>query len=268
METVIKGLIFGFCFFAFQVTIALPLSAATEEDKADEVTDTSKSTNRSSAVKLRVIAVNPSKERPQTVPIKIYLPKEVIPDDIIEMGELKAGYDSEKGLYYAFSDGVKLKPQETRVFEVKLEDVWRMGGEKIQRVREQTQRAVKYLENTEYFGKAKVIADSIDKRLNEIEVKQNDESISREEHIGAYRVNQMIMDRIEKDVNLLEKMLITAGGPPSVEFLKESVFERNKDLDKITAWKIILATIGFMGLLGFGFYLRWFLQIKDKREAG
>src|SRR3989338_2056602 len=79
-----------------------------------------------STIKLRVVAVNPSKEKPQTVPIKIFLPKEVIPDDIINMGDLKVGYDSSKGVYYAYSDGVELKPQETRVFEVHLEDIWRV----------------------------------------------------------------------------------------------------------------------------------------------
>jgi hypothetical protein len=47
-------------------------------------------------IKLRVVAVNPSKDKVQKVPIKIFLPKEVIPDDIVDMGELKVGYDSHK----------------------------------------------------------------------------------------------------------------------------------------------------------------------------
>jgi hypothetical protein len=87
-----------------------PVFAADEKQPVDD----------KASIKLRVVAVNPSKEKPQTVPIKIYLPKEVIPDDIIEMGVLKVGYDSNRGVYYAYSDGVELKPQETRVFEVLL----------------------------------------------------------------------------------------------------------------------------------------------------
>lgn len=220
-----------------------------------------------SGIKLRVVAVNPSKEKPQTVPIKIYLPKEVIPDDIIEMGELKVGYDSTKSVYYAYSDGVELKPQETRVFEVSLEDVWRFKDEEISKLKDQTARALKHLENTPHYGNAKAIVDSIDRRLNQIEVTQNDYSISREEHIGAYRVNLLTMEQIKQDISLIEKMLQNAGAPPSIEFLKDTVFEKKDDIERITAWKLILAMIGLIAFLGVAFYLKWFLAIKSKRQA-
>lgn len=217
-------------------------------------------------IKLRVVAVNPSAEKTQTVPIKIYLPKEVIPDDIINMGDLKVGYDSEKSLYYAFSDGVDLAPQETRVFEVALEDVWKVPVEDMNTTRERTALALKHLESTEYFTKAKVIVDSIDRRLTEIEVKQNDQSISREEHIGSYRVNLLIMDQIRKDIEILEKMLQHTGSPPSIELLRDTVFETKDDIDRITAWKVIFAIIGFLGFVGIGFYVRWFLMLKSNRS--
>lgn len=220
-----------------------------------------------SSIKLRVVAVNPSKEKPQTVPIKIYLPKEVIPDDIIEMGELKVGYDSNRGVYYAYSDGVELKPQETRVFEVLLEDVWKIKDQQLKKLKEHTGLALKHLETTPHFANAKAIVDSIDRRLNEIDVKQNDNSISREEHIGAYRVNLLTMDQIQQDITVLEKMLQTSGAPPSIEFLKDTVFEEKKDMDRITAWRVIFAIIGFLALLGAGFYLKWFLAIRSKGSA-
>lgn len=219
------------------------------------------------SVKLRVVAVNPSKEKPQTVPIKIYLPKEVIPDDVIDMGELKVGYDSSKGVYYAYSDGVELKPQETRVFEVNLEDVWKIKNDEMSKLKEQTALALKHLENTPHYANAKSIVDSIDHRLNEIQVKQEDLSISREEHIGAFRVNQLTMQQIRSDISLIEKMLQTSGGPPSIEFLKDTVFEKKKDIERITAWKIIIGLIGLIAFLGIAFYLKWFFAIKTKRQA-
>jgi hypothetical protein len=220
-----------------------------------------------SSIKLRVVAVNPSKEKPQTVPIKIYLPKEVIPDDIIEMGELKVGYDSNRGVYYAYSDGVELKPQETRVFEVLLEDVWKIKTPEIKKLKDHTALALKHLETTPHFANAKAIVDSIDRRLNEIDVKQNDMSISREEHIGAYRVNLLTMDQIKQDITVLEKMLQTSGAPPSIEFLKDTVFEKKEDIDRITAWRLIFAIIGFVAVLGIAFYLKWFLAIRSKNPA-
>jgi len=56
-----------------------------------------------------------------------------------------------------------------------------------------------------------------------------------------------------------------AGQPASIEFLKDTVFEKKDDIDRITAWKLILAIIGFLGLMGVGFYLRWFLLLKSRR---
>ena len=220
-----------------------------------------------SSVKLRVVAVNPSKEKPQTVPIKIYLPKEVIPDDIISMGELKVGYDSNKGVYYSYSDGVELKPQETRVFEVQLEDIWKVKNSEISKLHDETNLALKHLEKTPHYANAKAIVDSIDKRLNEIQLKQDDNSISREEHIGAYRLNLMTMDEIKQDITLIEKMLQASGAPPSIEFLKDTVFEKKDDIDRVTAWKLIIAIIGFVAFVGIGFYMKWFLAIQTKRKS-
>ena len=219
------------------------------------------------SIKLRVVAVNPSKAKPQKVPIKIYLPKEVIPDDIIEMKDLKVAYDSSKSLYYAYNDGAELQPQETRVFEVRLEDVWKVPKEETSKIKIQTDLVLKRLEKTEHAADAKAIVDSIDRRLKEVVTKQEDEMVSREDHIGVYRTNLVVMDGVKQDIAMLEKMLVHSGGPPSIEFLKDTVFESKKDVDKITAWKLILGIIGFLGLLGFGFYFRWLLMIKARKSS-
>ncbi len=220
-----------------------------------------------STIKLRVVAVNPSKDKSQAVPIKIYLPKEVIPDDIIEMGELQVGYDSTKGVYYAFSEGVELKPQEARVFEVHLEDVWKVKSEEMEKLRNQTNLALKHLETTPHASAAQVIVESIGRRLTEITVKQEDVTISREEHIGAYRVNLMMMDQIKQDVKMLEKMLQASGVAPAIEFLKDAELEKKDDISKITAWKLIFAIIAGIALLGAGFYVRWFFALRMKRRS-
>lgn len=228
-----------------------------------EVSKTPSAADLSKAIKLRIVAVNPSKDKTQKVPIRIYFPKEVIPDDIIDMGTLKVGFDSEKSVYFAYDDAAELKPQETRVFEVKLEDVWKIKDAELSKVREQTNLALSRLEKTEHFAKAKIIVDSIDMKLREIDAKQNDTSISREEHIGAFRINQLMMQQIRQDIAVLEKMLLHTGAPPSIELLKDTVFERKTDIDRVTAWKLILCIIGFLALLGAGFYVRWFLLAQS-----
>ncbi len=90
--------------------------AAAEAPKADAAAPAKEAPTPeeiSRAIKLRIVAVNPSKDKVQKVPIKIYMPKEVIPDDIIDMGQLKVGYDSEKSMYFAYDDAAELKPLET-----------------------------------------------------------------------------------------------------------------------------------------------------------
>ncbi len=150
---------------------------------------------------------------------------------------------------------------------MKLEDVWKIKDPELKKVKDQTNLALSRLEKTEHFAQAKVIVDSIDRRLNEIKAKQDDLSISREEHIGAFRVNQLTMNNIRQDISVLEKMLQHTGAPPSIELLKDTVFERKTDIDRVTAWKLIFCIIGFLALLGAGFYLRWFLLARSATRA-
>lgn len=254
-------LTFGFFCPASAAEVQAPLPSAPADNA---VKPPSAQTPEGKAIKLRIVAVNPSKDKTQKVPIRIYLPKEVIPDDIIDMGTLKVGFDSEKSVYFAYDDAAELKPQETRVFEVKLEDVWKIKEEELTKVRQQTNLALARLEKTEHFAKAKIIVDSIDMKIREIDAKQNDTSISREEHIGAFRINQLMMQQIRQDISVLEKMLMHTGAPPSIELLKDTVFERKTDIDRVTAWKLILCIIGFLALLGAGFYVRWFLLVQSR----
>ena len=49
---------------------------------------------------LKIIAVNPSKEQSQRVPVKVYLPKETKPEDVIDKSDLDVAYDTQQGSYY------------------------------------------------------------------------------------------------------------------------------------------------------------------------
>src|SRR5437867_12781200 len=52
------------------------------------------------SVTLKINVTNPSQKEPQTVPVKVYLPKEANPKNIRELGDLKIAYDPETGTYY------------------------------------------------------------------------------------------------------------------------------------------------------------------------
>src|SRR3989339_835274 len=81
------------------------------------------SAQASASVTLRVVAVNPSEDSNQTVPIKVYLPVEIKPEDVIYREDLDIAYDTQQGSYYVFGD-YELKPKEVLEKEIELKDLW------------------------------------------------------------------------------------------------------------------------------------------------
>ena len=61
-------------------------------------------------VTMKVVAVNPSSEKTRTVPVRIDLPSEIKPADIIDHGELEVDFDTERSLWYVHKDDVQLTP--------------------------------------------------------------------------------------------------------------------------------------------------------------
>src|SRR4030042_4418374 len=75
-------------------------------------------------VKFRIITANPSSIRRQRVPIKVYLPEEVKPEDIMDLGGLALEFDPAQSLYYVFKDDLYLDPSKVSSYEVEVKDIW------------------------------------------------------------------------------------------------------------------------------------------------
>ena len=61
-------------------------------------------------VRFKIVAVNPSKVRTQRVPIRVYLPEEVKPGDVVDLGGLNIEFDAQKSLYYVYRNDIFLNP--------------------------------------------------------------------------------------------------------------------------------------------------------------
>jgi len=59
----------------------------------------------SASVIMKIQVENPSDKEKQTVPVKVYLPKEVNPKDLIDLGGVKPDYDPDMGMHYVH-DGI------------------------------------------------------------------------------------------------------------------------------------------------------------------
>ena len=217
------------------------------------------------SVKFRIVAVNPSKTRTQKVQVKNYLPTEVKPKDIADLGGLELEYDSEKSIYYVHKDDLELTPGEMRAFEVDVEDIWQVPEPQLVELRGRVDSIVEKLEKTPYYEKAKEIANTIYPRLDEIKSTQLDDSISRERHIGIYRENIITIAKIKEDIAKLEKLLVTAGGPLSPEMLKNAKIKGESPSDTMT-WVVIFIMIIFVGLLAGVLFFTWHRQSRLGRD--
>jgi hypothetical protein len=218
------------------------------------------------SVKFRIAAVNPSKTKAQKMLIKYYLPVEAKPKDVISTGGLDLEYDPEKGIYYAYKTDLELAPAEVRVFEVHVEDVWMVPENSLTELRDRADVILKKLENTDYYSKAKAIADIIYPKLDEIRKTQADENVSRETHIGIYRQNLGVVTNTKEDIAKMEKILVTAGGPPAPEMLAKTKIKANEPTKTMT-WILIFVIMIFIGLLTAVLFFTWMRQARITKEA-
>ncbi|MDP3731800.1 MAG: hypothetical protein Q8R31_02045, partial [Candidatus Omnitrophota bacterium] len=159
----------------------------------------------------------------------------------------------------------ELAPSEIRVFKIEVEDIWFVQDKTISTVKQLTDNILNRVANTEYYPRAKEIADTIYTRLDGIVESQSDEAISREKHIGIYRENLITLEQIKEDIARLEKILATAGGPLAPEMLSKTKI-KSESPSKTMTWVVIFAMIIFVGLLAGILFFTWQHQARLTRE--
>ncbi len=216
-------------------------------------------------VTLKVVVVNPSADKVQQIPIRMDLPQEITPKDILENGGLQLEYDEDKSVHYMFKDSVELAPKETKVFEVVVRDIWFVQDGELDKLGSYTQLILGKLEKTEFFKAGKELADGITARLEEIRATQGDETLSRKTRIGAYRLHLQKIAQVKEDLAKMEKLLTFTGGPPVPEMLEESKLKSDAPSTK-TTWIVIFMIMIFLGLLGGLFFFTWHSRIRQAQE--
>jgi hypothetical protein len=200
-------------------------------------------------ITLRVVAVNPSEESTQAVPIKVYLPVEVKPESIIYKEDMEVAYDAQLGTYYVFGE-YQLKPKEVLEKEVEIKDVWVIEETQIMSLRKEAKETLSGFEKTAYAEKATLLYQGIDKKLNEIENMQKTTANNPSQHISDYRYCLSQLNSAKNDL-IAARTLLAEVEP--------------RGLAKLT-WKIIVFIIIFLGILGLGFYIFWQRQAKLEQE--
>lgn len=217
-------------------------------------------------VTFKIVTVNPSADKTQTTPVRIELPQEVTPKDILEKGDLSVEYDEERAAYFVFKDKVELAPKETRIFEVVVKDLWFIPREKVDGLRNYKNIVLGRLKGTQYFESGQELGKNIETLLDGILALQDDESISRKTRIGNYRRNLQTVEQIKEELARMEKLLAFTGGPPVPEMLEESPLKSDSP-SKTTTWLVIFLILSFLGLLAGQFFFTWHRRVQGAQDA-
>jgi hypothetical protein len=220
---------------------------------------------QSGSVKFRIMAINPSKTKIQRVQVKKYLPEEVKPKDVMDLGGLELEYDSEKAIYYVYKNDLEMQPNQINVFEVEVEDIWMIPESQLTALKKHTDEILALFEKSSLYSKAKEVTDTIYPVLAEIPKAQTDDTVSREQHIGIYRQNQQNIKTINEKLAELEKMLAPENGKPAPNLLERNKLKINLPT-KSTTWLIILIVIIFLGVFAGIFFFVWQGQIKSSQD--
>jgi len=233
------------------------------------------------SVIMKMQVENPSKTDSQTVPVKVYLPKEVSPKDIIDLGDLKLDYDPETGLYYVHNS-VGLEPGQSVVKKVEMADVWVFTEEQLNSFVNEAKEMASQLAGTPYAAEASAVVIGIEEKIQGILKRQEETADRPSEHIRAYRQGISLINTIRQDVAALERLQQdTSGGedqqkgPDSKDALAglgnsdsripllgpggvpEGGAPLGRSISMTSAWRIIFAILGFLGILSAVFFMTW-----------
>jgi hypothetical protein len=185
----------------------------------------------------------------QKVTLKAYLPKEIKPEEIVDKQDLEMAYDTQQGSYFVYQE-YELKPGETIEKQVELKDIWNIPGKEIDSMRSEVNKLEALLKNTESAERVAFLKDSIEGRLDQINESQKNVPSNPERHISEYRDNLKILESVKQDMTLARSLLSQA-----------------KLLPTAVVWRLILAIIIFLGVLGTAFYFIWHGQLKSINES-
>lgn len=201
------------------------------------------------SITLKISVVNPSSIK-QTVPVKVYLPMEVKPEDIIFKEDLEIAYDTQLGSHYVFGE-YQLEPKAVLEKEIEINDVWVISALDLESLRQEAKKIKVGAEKTDVAQSINLIYDAIERRLNEINQMQKIAPTSPPQHISDYRYCLNLLEAVKSDLVKARTLLSQVPARPGLA---------------ATVWKIIVFIIIFLGVLGLASYVIWQRQEKLAKE--
>lgn len=235
------------------------------------------------SVALKIHVANPSQKEPQTIPVKVYLPKEATPKDIKGLGDLKLDYDPDTGMYYVHGE-VALEAGQSITKTVQMEDIWVFSKEQLVSFVSQAKDRAAKLTEPGSAQEAAGIVHRIEEKIQEILKRQKETDGKPAEQIQAYRQGLSVITTIEQDLDALDKLKQNALGREGKDLSREPDSRiallagsgdspeggapLGRSISMTTAWRMIFAILAFLGALSAVFFLTWhrLLRVTVGRE--
>lgn len=188
----------------------------------------------SASVVLKIRVENPSKTEAQTVPVKVYLPKEVNPKtDIMDLGGLKLNYDTATGTYYVHGE-VPLGPGESVNKAVEMKDVWVQSEEELSAKLEEAKETARQLEGTPYEEEGEALVSEVKKKIELILKNQEETANNPGERIRTFRQGVQSLASVEQDISQLGQLKLEASVG---ETLKKDLSAKKEESEEASAEK-------------------------------
>lgn len=154
-------------------------------------------------LKINLVAVNASSDKSKDYPIKYYLPQELKPEDVLDKGDLKLEYDTDKKAYFV-SGNITLAPKETKTIKIDVKDVWNVPKEDVDSLKKQIDENLSRVENTAYFENGKALKDDLMQKLEKILTEQENFSGDISRRIESYRSHMDDLKAIKEKIFSVE----------------------------------------------------------------
>ena len=165
---------------------------------------------------LKVRAINPSQTEKRSVEVKAFLPKPAKPDDVVSAGELEVAYDVANKAYCVHKK-IEMDPGQNRTFEVVLKDIWSIPDDTVKALSDHAKELSALLKGTDKENTATrlggLIAENL-KSVVELQAANVVGSVKPVDHIRAFESNVDVMERVRRDVGMMENLAIAAGKSP------------------------------------------------------
>lgn len=165
---------------------------------------------------MKISAINKPEAGKQKTVVEALLPPQVKPGDIIDKGELELVYDVAAKAYRVRKE-VELNPGESRLWEVKIKDIFVISDDDLKTLSSHAGKLADALKESDKHDTAKGLRGLVDEGVRDVVSRQTAFAVGAvkpADHIRAYETNLEALNRVRKDLGVLENLVIADGKDP------------------------------------------------------